>query len=361
MVVPLIVGSLAVSAISGIMQWQNSEAARKASAAERQRMENLLSKIQAPNFDMSQLTPEEYQVAGKYVPQAASFIEEVNPQLVKADSADAKLGRQAQKSALAELMGLAQGDDLQSKIEMQRAREASASGFRGTQGSILENARHRGVAGSGMELASQLSASQGAYNASANASQNSAMESVRRRLEALRQGADIGGQIRNEDVNLESRNNDVINQFNQRTAARKQSWGDNSASIANEGQRVNLTNEQDIANKNTSTRNTFQSQERNRQDDLLQKTYDNEMSKMNVRSGIANMGRSDAMNAGRDQNSAISGMADGGNTALAYYLKYGNQSQNPTPKSAAEATGMVVSEDEDEKLKKLNYGNNRYA
>ena len=99
MVVPLIIaGGVALG--SAIMQYINSKKGRELAAAERAKLEALLAKVQDPQFDASALNPEDYRVVQQYVPQGAPFIEEVAPQITKAQSEGAKAGREAQMNAL---------------------------------------------------------------------------------------------------------------------------------------------------------------------------------------------------------------------------------------------------------------------
>ena len=100
MVAPLVIMAgvaIGTAVISAYQQWKQSEAGRNASAAESKKMEELLAKVQTPNFDPSKLTPEDYAVVRKHIPQVAEYVAEANPSLVKADSAGAIAGRDAQQ------------------------------------------------------------------------------------------------------------------------------------------------------------------------------------------------------------------------------------------------------------------------
>lgn len=315
-----VIAMVGASVVSGLFQAYTSAKARGASEAELKKLDNLINSVQSPQFDYSQLTPEDYQVVARYNPEVASFVEEQAPELIKGDSADAQMGRQVQKSALQSLMEASRGEDIQSQIDMQRAADSAAGSFRGMNQSILEQARQRGLTGSGVELASQLGTAQASYGNAATQSQNAATEAIQRRLQALREGASLGTQIRGEELAMEQANKNAINSFNQRTATRKQDWADNAAATRNEGQRFNITNAQDVSNRNVSQSNQFKVNERDRKDKLLQQGYDNEIGKVKLQAGITDSARSDILQGATDKNQMISGVTDGVNTALGYYM-----------------------------------------
>lgn len=323
---PLLIAAGGVAAVSALAQWYNSEQGRKASAAERERVKEMLDNVQSPNFDPAKLSPEQYAVVRKYVPKAASFVAEQAPQLVKADSAGAVAGRGAQMDALNRLRNLsASGTDEQSQLLQQEATNAANVANRGRQGAISEDFRNRGAGGSGLELLAQLTNAQGANEIQAQNSRQGALQAIQTKLQAMRDSANLGGQVRQEDVQMEGANNDIWNSFNQRTAQRQQQYGDNVANTMNEGDRFNVTNEQDIANRNTTNGNEYKKYNQGRDDRLKQATYDNTMGKVKVQAGISDGARQDIRDNTRDTNSAIAGVGQGAQTVLAYQQAQGDK------------------------------------
>lgn len=333
--------SVASSLVTGLLGAYEQAKARKAGAAELANLKRLIDAVQAPNFDMSSLTPEDYKVVGKYNPQLIDFVEEKFPELVKADSREAKEGLEAQRAALNKFRNLGQtGRDLESDILTENAAKQAAIQGQGMIGSIRENMAQRGISGGGSELAQSLIAAQGAQNRASMTSQQAAMEAYRNRLQAMRDAANLGGNMRSEAIGIESQNKNAINSFNQRYAARKQDWSQNQADRSNDGQRFNLTNEQDIANKNVGTRNQYQVGERDRRDNLQQREYDNEMDKVRAQAGITSGAREDARASGQANADMYSGVNQGVNTALAYVAPsfsskkkkdYDDEDEGPNP------------------------------
>ncbi len=333
MVWPLVIGA-AVAIGGAVSQYLSSEEGRRASAEERAKLEALLKKVSVPKPDASAITPEEYKIAARYVPDVAPYIAESNPTLVKADSAGAKLGRSAQEQALRALMakGNAAGPDEESRLLTQQALSEADTANRGRLGAITEDFAHRGMGGGPMELAAQLSNAQAANSAASSGARASALEAIRGRLQALQSGAQLGGQIRQEDVELERGNNSILNDFSQRLAAQQNAYQQQVSAARNDAARFNTTNAQDIANRNTQGHNAAAVANRDRANQAGQTGFENEMQKVGVQGGVANMARADATNTARDRNAAISGAGEGAMTALAY------GGAQPTQKAPAQAS-----------------------
>ena len=268
MVVPLVMGAVAVG--SAIAQYMQSEEARQLSAEEREKLERLISDVQSPSFNWSKIDPKAYAVVAKYQPQVASFIEEKAPQLTQMASADAVTSREAQREALTRLRAQAQGQDPLADAELAENLSAAAVANRGRNAAVKEDFSRRGQGGGTSEMLAQLLGTQQANEQASTGSRGAFIEAQRRKLQALRDSTSLAGAIRDDEFRVESGNNNLINSFNQRNAVRRQDWATGAATTANEGQRFNLTNEQDVGNRNTTTANQFAVQERNREDDLKQ-------------------------------------------------------------------------------------------
>lgn len=332
MVVPLVIaGGIALG--SAIMQYMNSQEGRELAAAERAKLEALLAKVQDPQFDASALNPEDYRVVQQYVPQGAPFIEEVAPQLTKAQSEGAKAGREAQMNALERLSQLSTSDrdplmDLQASQALQKAGVAN----QGRVGAITESFARRGQGGGPQEMLAQMLGSQQSNEMANQSMTNLAIEAQRRKLQALADSAQLGGQIRGEDVALESHNNDILNQFNQRFAARKQSWENARADMLNDAQRANIDRAQGVADRNVSTRNQFAVDNRNRYNDVEGKKWGVSMDRLGRQSNLGGMARDDIAANTNAQNQAVSGASGAAISSLDRY--YGNKKKRQDDEGA---------------------------
>ena len=334
-----ILGMAAISAVGGIAQLINGQIANAKNAEDRARLSALLAKVQQPNFDFSQLKAPEFRVLQQYVPQVAEYVAEKNPQLVKANSEDAVAGRDAQRAALQRLRGLSDtGRDAQSDALQEDAMARQQQTNNSQLASIRQQMQQRGMGGSGNELAMSLSAQQNSAQLGAEGSRDAALSSYRTRLQALKDSANLGADIRQDDVNLESKNADINNSFNQRLAANLNTYNQNRDAVLNDGQRVNIGQNQSAADRTSTATYNTSVQNQSTQNDLRQRQYDNELKKLGLETGQTNQGVSDRNAATTDRNNAISGLGDAAMTGLAYSqrqkkeapIKYDDDENDPT-------------------------------
>jgi hypothetical protein len=315
-------GGAAVGIVGAGAQWINSEKGRKASAAERDKMMDLINQMQEPDFDTRMITPEQYKVAAKYVPEIASFIEEQNPELVKASSEGAVRGREAQLAALDKLRNLGDtGEDTQSQIMRQQAIRDAQIANQGAQGRIQQNMNQRGVGGSGMELVSSLLAQQGAAQATQQSSENAAMQAYQRRLDAMRDSAALGGDIRDSDIDMESRNAGILNDYNSRVAAAKRSYGQNVADTRNQAQQDNIANKQRVMDANVGLKNTTRQGHQDMINDIRQREYNNAADKVSMQTGQYQGKINDIASDTQAKNAAIQGLSQAAMSGINTYGK----------------------------------------
>lgn len=347
-----------VAAIIGAgAQWFNSEEAKKASAKEREEMKKLLETIQNPTFDATSIPAEQFKVLEKYKPEVADFVKEQNPQIVTGKTEGARIGREAQLSALQKLRGLSEtGDDIQSKAQTQAALDAAAAQAQGQRASILQQMAARGALTSGGTLASQLQAQQGANQLAQQGTLQSAAEAERRRLQAIRESAGLGSQIRGEDINLEAQNAAIINDFNRRTASRQQDYGQYRAGTLNDAQLKNMGEAQRIAEMNEQSRYKHAIGERDVANKLKQQGYTNILNKYDKRSDIGNMARSDIGATEQSRARAIGGVSEGVTAGLAY----GSQPKKKESQPALVPTA-TTSDLDDKYTKKNQFGETEYG
>lgn len=316
-----IVGT-AVAGAAG--QWLSSEEGRKADKKERQRIAALIDKVKSPQFDGSTLTPEDFKLVGTYIPEVAPYVAEANPTVIKADSEGSRAGRAAQMAALERFKQLGQsGDDTQSRLLRAQALRDAQVQNQGQQSAIQQNFAQRGLGGSGLELVSSLLAQQGANRSAAESSERAAMEAYNRKLDALRTGAQLGGDIRGQDIALESKNADIINDYNRRFADARNSYNRYASDTRNEGQRLNLGAAQDLANRNTAQSNEFLTRNQDNYNNIQGKTYDAALGKIALQTGQYDRNSAAIRQGVQDRNSLIGGLQNSVYQGMSYYN--GNQ------------------------------------
>ncbi len=319
MVLPIAAAIVGGSVAGGALQYLSAREANRAAAAERARIQSLIDNIKDPDFDLTQITPEEYQLVGQYSPELARYIEEVAPQVVQRSGA-AQQGQEAMLSALHKLRQVGNtGADNESKALIEQSMRESAGQNESQQASIVDEFARRGTGmGGGLGFAKALSTQQSNGQVASNAGTNAALAAYANRLQALKDSANIGNQIDQADTNLAFKNADIINGYNQRSTANRNMFNLHNTDALNEAQRMNLAAKQNNADRNIDLRNNSRYEQRNFTNRMQQQKFDNSMSKVTAQTGNSNGRINDTFNAARDQNNAISGITSGITSGLMY-------------------------------------------
>lgn len=319
---PAIAAAMVASSLaSAYLQWKGSEEARQATEEERQKMEEMFSKVRQPDFDPSQLTPEDYQVVGKYAPQVAPLVEEVAPQVIKGQSADALKGRDVEKEMLEELLQRARGgEDPLANIERNKAARQASQNAQSQRATLEAQMARRGIApGSLAQYAASMGANQDAALREAMAGEAAAENALKRRDAAIGQSANLAGDIRNSDLDIERRNADIINAFNQRVANTKNDYNRYAYGTLNDASKYNLGVSQDLSNRGVDTRNRAKEFTMNRGDKNAQQNFQNTMAILNGKLGLGQQNIQGIQQAAQDRNAAIGGVSSGLNAGLGWY------------------------------------------
>lgn len=386
----LIAATAGVSALGAVAQFYQSEKARQASQKRLDEISEMFNAIKPPDYnvqvtdppeyitqtvpdakvDYSKLTPKQFELVGKYVPEMVPFIAEKNPEIVTKTEA-AKMGRDAQMEALRELKrrGASNEIDPELQAKFDQAAEQSQRQAQSRSESILQDANRRGQMGSGLMFASQLQASSDAMQRAAESDRDAAVAAYRAKLDALRGASDIGSQVSGQEFQEGSRNADIINSFNQRTSRAQQEYLNQQAASRNDAQRMNLDAAQRIANQNTSLSNEYDKYNRNAYNDaqtdiynralaersfqnaMMDKVYNNKLTQQDRQNKLKSQQYSDQMakaersagmasdlnkfdyQAAQDRNQAIQG---GVNAAVAGIEAYGQSSAQRRSDAAAD-------------------------
>ena len=385
---PILIGAgiaAGSAVVSGIMQWYQSEKARGATNDRLREIEAMFNAIVPPQFDISvwdspelaaaipepsfnweAITPEQYQQVQQFNPELAEFVAQKAPELPQVTAA-ATEGRGAQLSALQRYRQIAAGETDPELAQLlaessQRAQRDSQS----RSASILQDAARRGQAGSNATLAAQMQSGSDAFQMQGQQSMAAAAEAYRNRLRALDQSAQLGGQIRSSEMGEQARNADIINQFNQSDAARRQAWMNQGAQMRNDATQGNIATAQRISDANVANRNSANVDNQARYNALQAKQYDyraaerqaaidrektknsikqqqfgNAMQIAQGKSGIAQTGIDYMRQDARDRNQMVQGVADGIGAAALYGSRY--YKPEDAPKGESKVTGVALS------------------
>lgn len=307
---------------SGLAQYLNGQEARKQTSANLEQIRGIYNKMQVPSFDesgtpvpkfdMRKLTPEDYKVLQQYVPEVADQVKEIAPQVIQ-QTGDMGTGRSAQLQALQQLRGLGSGQtDPAFEARMQQASRQASADSQSKIDAITQSQERRGLLGSGNQLAAQLQAATGGMDMQAQMGSQAAMESYRNQLQALRDSAQLGGQIRGEDQSMQAQNAGIINAYNQRTAQAGQQYQDYRANLLNQGQLHNQGLAQDLANRNVENANRYAQYNQQNYNQMQQQNYGDLVGQKQALNDLRQRGFGDQMNI----NSGLSGAFTGMNTNI---------------------------------------------
>lgn len=320
-----------ISAAGSLANYLNNQEARKARSKELDRLNDIVNAVQDPTFDMELLTPEDYQLVATYKPEIASYIAEQAPHLVTGGTPAAQMGMQAQLDALQKYRNLSQtGEDVQSRILTDQALRQAQIQNQGQQAAIRSSMARRGVGGSGMEYAAALIGQQGSNLAANRSAEQAALAAYQNRLDAMRNSAALGGNIRDSEIGLEARNAGIVNAFNQRMADSLRSYEANRVNTLNDAQLKNNALKQRYSDVNTSQRNSTLKGYQDMRNKYAQMQFDNKMKKAGLASGVPLMGIQEAGKRQDENADLINSLVSGGNKATtAYYQNYGGQNDSP--------------------------------
>lgn len=241
--------------------------------------------------DLQEMGPQEfgrYTLQGQLSPEQEYAISQGDSEMNKVYT-DPRL-RDAQLSALSSLEEVGNGGmTMADKAALAQIQENASMQERGSREAILQNAKQRGMGGSGMEMLAQLSSGQNSANRARMEGLNVAATAQQRALDAMTQAGTLGGNIRGQDFSegsAKATSQDAINRFN---TANSQTVQGRNVDRGNTAQEKNLAARQGLANSNVDVGNDQTkynvglSQYNN---DVRQKTYGNTMGQIDYRNQL---------------------------------------------------------------------------
>ena len=255
--------------------------------------------VQAPVVSLPTILdykPENYRSVGQLAPSMERALT-LGPSAMEGVSTDPAT-RAAQMSALTKLMGISEagGKDAQFMSDYAKLQNDINANLKGNQGAIQQNLATRGLSGGMSELVARQQAAQSAANRQSQAGLDINAQAQQRALQALMSGANLGGQMQQQDFNQQAQiaqAKDLINQFNTRNT---QSVLGANVDRTNMAQQSNLQNAQNITNMGVEERN--KAQQINRM--TPQQMYENRMEQagLQTEADAANQARKEQRRSG---------------------------------------------------------------
>lgn len=299
--------------IQGLATLYGASQARKAqNAAMKQQAEftnkaiAALEAVGVPSAEAQRITLETPELVFDYAPQ----LEQQFPE-IKSEMANIEIDPRLQEAQATALSGIQQRAEMGLTPEEQAelagiTRKATEVGSAQRE-SALQTMARRGLGGSGMELASQLAASQQAQDLASQASQQEAAQIFAAKQNALANLANVAGQQRGQEFGEQAQQAsaaDIIAKFNQQQQA-----GTQSRNIASQNQ-AELMRQQGLQGQEEA-RVAARNAEEQQRVAANQQQYQNQMQKAGAAAGAYTGAGQQAAQAGANQAASAMQTAQG--------------------------------------------------
>ena len=158
------------------------------------------------------------------------------------------------------------GRDVISEAQREQALFESDARAKQRQRALMDALRRQGQLGSGAALQAQLSQEQAEAVNARQATLQGVQEAEMRRRQALGQAAGLAGQIRGQNLNVESANVGTMNAYNQRLANAKNMYNQYASGARNQAQMINQQREMERDRYNLGLRNQYAMYNRTQQE-----------------------------------------------------------------------------------------------
>jgi hypothetical protein len=273
----------------------------------RQQALDAFNSVKTPELSALQVELTKYVNAGKLTPAQAeaSLLSSNAFNAVTTDPTNTA----AQKQALLKLQSVADQGGMTAidKARMQDITDRLEQENKSQNASIMQQAQQRGTGGSDLTTVNQLIGEQGAANRASRAGTDVAANAEQRALQAMQAAGSLGSQIRGQEFGEKATGaqaQNAIDVFNKQALNQTNLYNVQSKNAA---EAANLSNAQAIANANTATENA--KRERNAQ--MNQQVYEDEMRKAQGKAGIDTQWAADAQKRSEEERNASAGLEKG--------------------------------------------------
>jgi hypothetical protein len=253
----LIMGA-ASTAINAYAAYQKGEISKQEYQQAVQAANELERKLKTlrPDETWENIDPQLLQKTAEYSPDIAAFVEENAPQLVTEAGSSAE--KRIQRQALQKYASMAEsGRDVISDAQREQALFEADARAKQRQQALMDRMRQQGLLGSGAGLAAQLQTEQATAQEARQESLRGVQEAEMRRRQALGEAAQLAGQLRQANVNVESANVNTMNAFNQRLANARNLYNQYASGQRNQAQMENQRREIARQAANVQTGNQY--------------------------------------------------------------------------------------------------------
>lgn len=344
-----------ISAIGGLIGSIFGSGDQDKAYAAMQKAIDTINKVGAPPDLAKQIIYNQFQQAGLYTPKLKEAVEQHFSNLGTLQDSGA---RDTQVEALNQLSNLSHtGFNSADRAEINNLRNSINQNAQSRAASITQNMQARGAGmggASGAQLAAELSNSQNAANDYSNQGLNIAGQAASRALQALTQKANVAGQVRNTDLDVNKTRAAAADEMNRFNINNKNAINASNIQSQNAGSLYNLQNKQAVSNANTTLANNELLRQRNAE----QQNYTNALNYAKTQADAygdqANLYGKKAQ-VTRD---TVGGVAAGVGQGASGIYQYLNNKSTPAP---VQPEPLTLDEEEKKKLNADNSGFYTYA
>ena len=247
--------STAVNAYAAYKKGEISEAEYKRAQQAAGELERQLKTLR-PDENWENINPALLSETAKFSPDIAAFVQENAPQLIQ--EAGSATEKRVQREALQKYAAMSEsGRDVISEAQREQALFESDARAKQRQRALMDALRRQGQLGSGAALQAQLSQEQAEAVNARQATLQGVQEAEMRRRQALGQAAGLAGQIRGQNLNVESANVGTMNAYNQRLANAKNMYNQYASGARNQAQMINQQREMERERYNLGLQNQY--------------------------------------------------------------------------------------------------------
>lgn len=247
--------SFGINAYAAYKKGEISEAEYRRAMQASQELESKLKSLR-PDDSWENINPELLSEAAKFSPDIAAFVQENAPELIQ--EAGSATEKRVQREALQKYAAMSEsGRDVISEAQREQALFESDARAKQRQRALMDALRRQGQLGSGAALQAQLSQEQAEAVNARQAALQGVQEAEMRRRQALGQAANLAGQIRGQNLNVESANVGTMNAYNQRLANAKNMYNQYASNVRNQAQMINQQRELERERYNLGLRNQY--------------------------------------------------------------------------------------------------------
>lgn len=248
-------GSLAVNAYAAYKKGEISEQEYRQAKSQAAELERQLKTLR-PDETWEDINPQLLSAAAKYSPDIAAFVQEKAPELIQ--EAQSTTEKQVQRAALQKYSAMAEsGRDVISEAQREQALFEADARSKQRQQALMDRMRQQGLLGSGAGLQAQLASEQATAQEARQAALQGVQEAEMRRRQALGQAASLAGQIRGQNLQVESANVNTMNSYNSRLANARNLYNQYAANQRNQAQMINQQRERETEQYNLGLQNQY--------------------------------------------------------------------------------------------------------